>query len=502
MASEEIRVQIAVEVENQARVDELTEELENLEKKRLIALSFDQESVERWEDDIAGVNAELEKLTGVSATASTSTDDLTTSTEDSGAVMGEAGAIAVDLASDLGFVDDKTVQLVNSLRRTEGATKATSKAMGAMSRASGALIGGLAFLGAALAGAALAYKEWKDVQDARNAFNSDEVDRFASAIREAGDNIDGLMAAFDAGGVQLQLFDDAGIDVTAMLGQMGLTAEQTAALVAGGSDTVDDWEQAMRDAGISGKNLDLTVLALNQAVDNNADAVEAANAQMAFFEEGAVGTTVEVDGLSNAILALDGNLKVNVSSLGAHFDKIAEFKRIAEANEQAAKDWLNELSQEGAWNDLQDAFADLNATSVAVMETAKGDAEEHAQALDDSKEAVFNLEGEILNYLALIEDIPEDVVTDIKALIDEEAYEEALRKLASLERVREVILQVKVAAPSDYVPSSGYTPGLPDGGGSTVNNSTTNVTINVPRTSNAAEVTGELDRWGEINGAE
>jgi soluble cytochrome b562 len=112
-----------------------------------------------------------------------------------------------------------------------------------------------------------------------------------------------------------------------------------------------------------------------------------------------------------------------------------------------------EMSDRSAFLSIQDDFDTIAVKGAEAMQAAADGSEDAASKAREYEQAQIDLKGSVLDYSEAVGDIPEDQVTDILALIDEGSITEAERRLASLERVRNVRVQVQTAGTSTYVPS-------------------------------------------------
>jgi hypothetical protein len=119
-------------------------------------------------------------------------------------------------------------------------------------------------------------------------------------------------------------------------------------------------------------------------------------------------------------------------------DKVAEL-------EQSYVNLREELADRSAYLDLQDSFDDVLAKGMAAFDGT----EESAR---DYERAQIDLTTRVLDYAEEIGNIPTDVMTDVQALIDEEKYAEAERRLALFEKIR-----IARITPETYMPGGGVT---------------------------------------------
>lgn len=133
--------------------------------------------------------------------------------------------------------------------------------------------------------------------------------------------------------------------------------------------------------------------------------------------------------------------------------KTAAANEAATARIEAAWGSLNEeLSDRSAYLDIQDALAEVDTAFWTAMDTAdKSLAEQEADARNLER-AIIDVRGKVNEYAKEIAGLPPEYATDIQALIDEGAFAEVERRLATLEKIR-----IARITPETYIPGGGRT---------------------------------------------
>jgi hypothetical protein len=109
---------------------------------------------------------------------------------------------------------------------------------------------------------------------ATKAFNTDQIDAFADSLKDGADGADAIAKSLEkVGKVEISL-DGHTHDITARLGELGLTVDQFAFLVAGGKERINAWGEAMRDAGRGGDALTEVLGTAVQQSENYGRAIE------------------------------------------------------------------------------------------------------------------------------------------------------------------------------------------------------------------------------------
>ncbi len=165
--------------------------------------------------------------------------------------------------------------------------------------------------------------------------------------------------------------------------------------------------------------------------------------------------TAAADALAGGLDGLTGELDDTAASIGeversgggGAFGDLADEATRAATNARNLtaelsdfQDLLGDLADEEGLLRLADEFDTIAVRAAEAAEAASTpDAE---QAARDHELAVISLRENVIEYAASLEDVPEEAVTDIDALIDEGAYEEAERRLNELVRARTLNVSV------------------------------------------------------------
>ncbi len=122
--------------------------------------------------------------------------------------------------------------------------------------------------------------------------------------------------------------------------------------------------------------------------------------------------------------------------------------------EKAWDDLNRELSDRSTYLDIEDAFDNVAQTALVALDTVGKSFEEQEADARAHERAVLDLQGQVAKYAEEIALLPPEQATEILALIDEGAFAQVERRLATLEKIR-----IARITPEAYMPStriSGY----------------------------------------------
>ena len=252
------------------------------------------------------------------------------------------------------------------------------------------------------------------------------------------------------------------------------------------ADTVGEvspWQDAQREAeSLLGKVGDGLALQIGPSLKNVNDGIDGLSDGFGLFGEEAVEATTQttkamdlvaesIENAKNEFNELSGD---TTTAMSAVEDSIAaakdEFDRASDRArrfgsdgvenmgrvEQAADetgdeiqtlrdrfaDLLGTMSDREKYLGAQDGFDSVQAAAEAAYTAAAEGSAEAEGAARDHERAVINLKENVIDYADEVGNIPDEVVSDILALIDEGSLAEAERKLAHLERVRNATINV------------------------------------------------------------
>jgi hypothetical protein len=353
---------------------------------------------------------------------------------------------------------------------------------------------GLGVVTAAISGITGQMKEIAKVK----AFDKAQVEAFRDALLEADDAASAVEQTLrTAGKVAISAdlggaFDNWHIeDVTPALAEAGLTLEQFSILVEGGEPKIQAWATAARAAGVDVEAVGLSVLAARDQHLKLEEAQLAAAASTAFFgdesakAEAAAKAQAEAtkelaedleafDGLVGLVSGAQTQLEETISAANeAMLEQAAILQEQIDAQRAAAdsafafRDAEDDLVEKvlGANEAMKEADGDLRKVRAVLDDVAQSSGgvadaavrvwEEQAKAngvtlTATQKQDLWNrsmvqtastLDGPmrdaVLDYLANVNGIPPEKVSEIKALLDEGKVAEAETALNDASRARE-----------------------------------------------------------------
>jgi hypothetical protein len=314
------------------------------------------------------------------------------------------------------------------------------------------------------------------------AFDTDQVEEFVDAISEAEDAVDGLRDALaDTGKIEVRGVLGGIEDITGVLADAGITLDDWTAAVAGGSAEAEGLADKLRTANVSAEDAVTVLKGLEFAQANYTAAVDTAGDRTAVFGEAAEEATEAVEDQESAVDKLTAALQDQVEqledSVAAQHELIDARRAAADATFAlrdaedeftealaAANEVINESDGDlrairGAMDDAAKSAGSLADAAVRVADeqaTAAGRTLTAAQrldtwnrsALDSAAAASGPLRTGILEYIAAVNGIPPERLTDIQALIDAGKLDEARAALdeASAARDAAIVADVDEAA--------------------------------------------------------
>lgn len=250
-----------------------------------------------------------------------------------------------------------------------------------------------------------------DLMKKKDAFHTDKVKAYETAISKGGDAAKNLADHIrELGKVEATTwgnaanpFADATQDVTDKLIKAGLTVDQYAQLVAGGTDKIRDWVQAQHDAGNS---IDPGVIdALAQDTQDYADAAKNAAANTKFFGEKADTSSRQID-------------------------------QLAGATGRWQKAWDNldsSLKKEDAFANLTLSLSSLQGELADIAEQERTGAITHEEATAKTVIAINSRKEAADDYIQTILRMPAAMATQVNLLIDQGQYAQAKDLLATFQ---------------------------------------------------------------------
>ena len=182
----------------------------------------------------------------------------------------------------------------------------------------------------------------------------------------------------------------------------------------------------------------------------------------------------------------------------------------------------DKLADRSAYLDVQDAFDNVEAKAIDSWNAAAEGSDDAEAKARDYERAQIALTQKVIAYAEEVGNLPDEVITDILADIDQGSLNEAEAALTQLERDRTARLTVAIGytssyngnpggPPSDIVPgarsaSAPQTQATPTATSGSANfaavaaPSVTNVTVNLPAASQGRDVVRSIDRWANNNG--
>lgn len=244
------------------------------------------------------------------------------------------------------------------------------------------------------------------------------------------------------------------------LERMGFTTEQTIGHLTGQRDITEQLN-AKIDAHRATLNDDLVA---QEKYDQQMDKLREnlGLATTAFAEQGTEleNTTVQTNAVEAALLALVGTTEDTAAGFATvdrsaedYRDEVARAEQATRDLDEAYRQLTGKLDQKGAWLGLQES-----------MRQYQWDMASGKLSTDEKREALIDLQGEMVSYLSQLEGVPAEKQTEILALIEKGDLDEAERQLTHLSRDRTVTVNTNVIAPGGkYVPGGSNVVGATGG---------------------------------------
>ena len=179
-----------------------------------------------------------------------------------------------------------------------------------------------------------------------------------------------------------------------------------------------------------------------RAIDVSADGIAKYRAEQGeaqrFTEEfaGAIGS------LDSELAMIRSNGPQAAAALAGIGDEAEDAVSHVDAITEAFETLSDSLSDRKDFLNLEDAFDDVARSAQEAWDAAAEGGMDADRAVRDHERAIIDLKQEVIDYAAEVESVPEEAVTEIQALIDRGLFNEAEAALASLERTRQVRLNV------------------------------------------------------------
>lgn len=197
-----------------------------------------------------------------------------------------------------------------------------------------------------------------------------------------------------------------------------------------------------------------------------AEGVDALNISM-------TGTQSSAQQVDAAIRAAAGRLK----RFGD--DGVEQMGEVDEAVDEVKNSFIElrtEIENRTAYRDLQSGFDSIENAAVEAYTAAAEGADDAEQKARDYQQAIDDQRLKIIDYGTEIGNIPDEILTDILALVDEGKLAEAERQLELLTRERELRVKVILNSAGQKInvgPGLVITPGVVGAQGGIVNSPTT-----------------------------
>lgn len=271
-----------------------------------------------------------------------------------------------------------------------------------------------------------------------------------------GDFLEGGAGALETFVAGLAESEDAALELESALRANQITGEEWDAMLADGVITLDEVTEATKAparpldvlTGLFGTN--------TEVVEENTEATED---QVAAMEEEIEALETEIDLYDAAIESLTDLVDAKrdatdtayayEDSLDAVEDAVSEFNRVSSDSEATARD------QEEALEDVRDAViesADAFVEQRRAQLAAKGETLSLTDAIDSENHSLLTqahhldgpLKTAVLNHVLRLNEVPEEVRSEVIALVNQGKIGEAEALLASVSRRRAAAVDVGV----------------------------------------------------------
>lgn len=281
------------------------------------------------------------------------------------------------------------------------------------------------------------------------AFKAKQVEEYVDALDDAETGLDAILDKLNETRIATNLFGDEW-ELTELFNALGVDANAAARLIEGGTTAIDDWGAALRDAGVDSDSVGVAMHALRVEADAYSEAAEKAAITQQFLGERFDDT--------RSLDAATARLQGHADALGDVTDEADDTADAVDDVTDAFAELEEQLTERDAYLELLDTVDALAAAHATAASAATAGGAEAETAARKYEQAQIRAKQEVIALAGEIEGLPDEKVTQILTLIDEGAFTEVERRLASLERIRQVQVQVSTAGPSTYVPPASYAP--------------------------------------------
>ena len=266
-----------------------------------------------------------------------------------------------------------------------------------------------------------------------------EVENWKEALEDADDPLEAITE---------KLTDpDKGVNPEPF-NRIGLSAQRAAMLIASGQAALDEWRDKQRE--LIDQHHELWYIEhAYQAMTLQAEAMGIATGELAAMQQFA---TDEVLNYATAIHdAHDAGAAGAKAAEQALKALNLEASDTVDTVDDIATAWQNltdDISDREAFLDVADAFDDIEDAAKRAAAAATEGGEDAERAARDAERAQYALIREVRRYVEELGYVPETIVTDIQTQLDAGQYAEVERKLAELEHLRKVRVELEVTNPN------------------------------------------------------
>ncbi|MEO6571251.1 MAG: phage tail tape measure protein [Ilumatobacteraceae bacterium] len=199
---------------------------------------------------------------------------------------------------------------------------------------------------------------------------------------------------------------------------------------AGGGDEVAGMLERVADrAGRVPRGL----TAINDEMDAQAEAADHVKVSVSEYQAGLNDMMGVLDGAPGSIDDVNASLAEQAGQADETADAVDD---ITDAFERLR----DEISDRSAYRDVEDAFDDVERASRDAWDASIAGTEDADRKVRDHQQSIDDLRVRVLDYTADLGNVPDKVVSDIHALIDEGKLQEAEAALADLARGRTALI--------------------------------------------------------------
>lgn len=297
------------------------------------------------------------------------------------------------------------------------------------------------------------------------AFESERVKSWADEVRDGKSAIEILNDEMrETERIERGTFGGAQ-DITRAVARVGWTMESFTAMALQGEDAWLAWAETALRSGESA--LDVTVImdGLSDAFDGIADANTISAARTKVFGEKVEEAAVSVDRFGGVLERGGPVAEAFAGSLGAVAtttdDTTIALRELGIEWEKLAGTW----DDEDAWLNLQTSFDDVAEKAKTTAEAMKKGGAEAEQAMRDQALAQNDLKREVVEYYQSVLDLPEEAVTNVKAMLDTLSLEQIEARLRTLTRNRNISISIQSRSGAGYSTEDQFHDGGVVGGG-------------------------------------